>query len=224
VKIVDVKQGSAEWVQARIGLPTASCFDQIVTPAKGERSKSMNKYLARLFAEWYLNAPMDDANSGFMERGTALESQAAGWYGLMHDVEVHKVGLCLRDDGKAGASPDGLVGENGLVEIKCLGAQAHAEALIAGGSQNDYRVQVQGQLYITEALANQSPGAPVNVQFVVHGPVVNGAIVRIDDAGTGIAFRGLNSSQKKLISEWVKQVTEQGDASPRNQAAWNSES
>jgi hypothetical protein len=149
VKIVDVKQGSAEWVQARIGLPTASCFDQIVTPAKGERSKSMNKYLARLFAEWYLNAPMDDANSGFMERGTALESQAAGWYGLMHDVEVHKVGLCLRDDGKAGASPDGLVGENGLVEIKCLGAQAHAEALIAGGSQNDYRMQVQGQLYIT---------------------------------------------------------------------------
>ncbi|HMU85486.1 MAG TPA: PilZ domain-containing protein [Leptospiraceae bacterium] len=79
-------------------------------------------------------------------------------------------------------------------------------------------------IYITEALANQSPGAPVNVQFVVHGPVVNGAIVRIDDAGTGIAFRGLNSSQKKLISEWVKQVTEQGDASPRNQAAWNSES
>lgn len=142
------KQGTDEWVAARLGLPTASNFDRLITKT-GKPSSAADKYLAQLVAEWFLGAPIDDYNSGAMERGNALEKQAVAKYEWDNDVTTEAVGLCTTDDGKIGASPDRLVGNRGLLEIKCPLAVTHMEYLLYGTS-DAYRIQQQGQLWVCE--------------------------------------------------------------------------
>lgn len=141
------KQGSPDWVRARIGLPTASNFDRIITKS-GKPSASADRYLARLAAEWYMGECLDEAVTAFMERGRALEAEAVGYYTLTTGQPVREVGLCLRDDGAVGASPDRLVGDDGLLEVKCPSAEVHM-TYVLGGVTDEYRIQQQGQLWIT---------------------------------------------------------------------------
>lgn len=148
-RIIDVRQGTPEWIEARLGLPTASNFDKIVTPTD-KPSASSRLYLGRLAAEWYLGEPIEDeaARSQFMERGTAMEAEAVAFYEFDTGMEAKSVGLCFSEDGRAGASPDRLVGDDGLLEIKCPGA-ATQMAYLLGDVGNEYRLQLQGQLWVT---------------------------------------------------------------------------
>lgn len=147
MKIIECEQGSPEWINARIGLPTASNFDKIITPT-GNASKSADRYLGKLAAEWFLGQCLDDFERPFMQRGTDLESSAVAAYEINNDVDTVKVGLCMLDDGSAGASPDRLVGDDGLLEIKCPSAEVHM-MYVLGGPPDDYFVQIQGQLWVT---------------------------------------------------------------------------
>lgn len=147
MKILTHKQGSPEWIHARLGLPTASNFDRLITKT-GKPSASADKYLAKLCAEWFLGCPLDDFQSGYMERGTGMEAEAVASYEFENNVDTTECGLCLRDDGKVGASPDRLVGEDGILEIKCPSAETHM-GYILNGPPDEYRPQVQGQLWIT---------------------------------------------------------------------------
>jgi hypothetical protein len=140
-------QGTTGWIADRIGIPTASNFDRIITKT-GKPSSSAERYMARLAAEWFLGTTLDDFQSGFMERGSDMEARAVADYEFKHDVEAVACGLCLRDDGRVGASPDRLIGEDGLLEIKCPSAEVQMMYLI-GGAPDDYFVQTQGQLWIT---------------------------------------------------------------------------
>lgn len=151
MKILDVVQGSPEWIDARLGIATASEFDQILTPATLKPSKSAIPYRNRLIAEWLLGAPVDDTpHTYWMERGTMLEPEARAWYEMHHDVEVTPAGFVLRDDEKVGCSPDGLVGDLGGLELKCPTPQVHVGYLIDPDSLvAKYRHQVQGCLYVT---------------------------------------------------------------------------
>lgn len=151
MRILDVVQGSPEWFAARRGLPTASCFDQIITPARGDLAASAEGYIDRLIDE--LARP--DAQEGFSgnrhtERGTELEPAARRAYAFLTGCQVEQVGLILSDDGQAGCSPDGLViGSHGL-EIKCPDGPTHCGYLRAGTLPAKYRPQVHGGLAITE--------------------------------------------------------------------------
>jgi hypothetical protein len=147
VRIVDVQQGSPEWIQARLGLPTASSFDRLLTKT-GKVSASASKYLAELAAEWYLGAPLSDYQSPFMERGSQMEQEAVAFYEMANDVDTVPVGLCLTDCGRAGASPDRLVGDDGCLEIKCPSAAVHMHYVLHG-APDEYRPQAQGQLWVT---------------------------------------------------------------------------
>lgn len=144
---VDVKQGSPEWHWARLGVPTASGFAKIITPKTRKPSASADSYANELLAAWMTGIPADAAVSGFMQRGTSLESKARSSYEFLRDVTVQTVGFCLLDDHSAGCSPDGLVGEDGLLEIKCPGATKHVENLL--DMTEDHFTQVQGQLFVT---------------------------------------------------------------------------
>lgn len=197
MKIHPARQGTPEWAAARIGLPTASNFHLLIT-ATGKASASAEKYLTRLATEWYLGRSMDEANSQFMQRGTGLESEAAAWYELERDVDTQAVGLCLRDDGKAGASPDRLVGEDGVLEIKCPGAETHM-TYVLGGVANEYRCQIQGILLVTGRawcdLLSYNPTLPkVLVRFERDEPflatlsgILDGFINRLDAAKAKLA-------------------------------------
>jgi hypothetical protein len=145
---IDVEQGSPEWAMARIGIPTASQFHRILTPKTRKLSGQAVGYMHELLAEWALGCSLDGAQSSLMERGELLEGPAAEWYEFQRDVECKLCGLFLLDDRSAGASPDRLVGDDGLLEVKCPGGKNFV-AYLLGSYNGDHFCQVQGQLYVT---------------------------------------------------------------------------
>jgi hypothetical protein len=147
VRILNVVQGSPEWIQARLGLPTASEFNRLLTKT-GKVAAASEKYMHELVAEWFLGVPLSDYRSPSMERGSGMESEAVSFYEFENDCETTPVGLCLTDCGRAGASLDRLVGDDGAVEIKCPTAAVHVGYLL-DGPPDEYRPQVQGQLWVT---------------------------------------------------------------------------
>lgn len=147
----DVAQGSLDWYRLRMGIPTASAFDKIVTPVKCELSKQADKYAYRLIAERLLNAPMESLEGqAWMERGKELEPVAASQYEFVNEVETVPVGFITTDDGALGCSPDRLVkGKPIGLEIKCPSPPVHLGYLLSGHAP-EYRPQVQGQMLVAE--------------------------------------------------------------------------
>ncbi|MEQ1833525.1 MAG: lambda exonuclease family protein [Candidatus Eisenbacteria bacterium] len=148
MRVLDVVQGSPEWLEARLGIPTASRFDSIMTPKTLKASASQDKYMCTLLAERLLGFPADEVMTDWMQRGIELEPEAASAYEFERDVDAAKVGFVLSDCGRYGASPDRLVGKDGLLEIKCPSAGVHVAALLGKGL-DDYYYQCQGQLWVT---------------------------------------------------------------------------
>lgn len=145
--ILDVEQGTQEWLEARLGVPTASNYSKLVTSI-GKPSTQAEKYINELIAQKITGKLPDTFKSDAMERGNELEAQARAYYEFMTDNEVSEVGLILNDDG-AGCSPDGLIGDDGGIEIKCPLASTHVGYLRAGKLPTAYVQQVQGCMYIT---------------------------------------------------------------------------
>lgn len=143
------EQGSDEWRLARMGIPTASCFDKIITPKTMKPSESRVKYAHKLIAERILGRPQDDESQGYARRGQEMESNARGYYEFIRCVDVDRVGFIMTDDRRSGASPDGLVLDRGLLELKCPSAPVHIGYLLDEEGIG-YRCQVQGQLLIAE--------------------------------------------------------------------------
>lgn len=149
MRIIQVTQGTTEWAMARMGIPTASNFDKIITPKTMKLSGQIDGYALQLIAEQLLGVPMDNATSGFMLRGTLLEERAVRYYELQRECDTVPIGFVTRDDGRAGCSPDRFVGEDGLLEIKVPNAANHLGYLLDKDGIG-YRAQVQGQLWVCE--------------------------------------------------------------------------
>ena len=117
--ILDCEQGTQAWTEARLGIPTASEFSRIVTPT-GKLSAARDGYMAELLAEWALGQPVSEfMGTDWTERGHMLEDAAREYYGVIRDVEPRTVGFLYRDESRTcGASPDSLVGSNGLLETQ----------------------------------------------------------------------------------------------------------
>lgn len=168
-----VKQGTPEWKMIRAGIPTASRWDMIVTPSMLKESKSQEKLMNILLAEWFLGEPIEDASSGFMERGRELEPEmfrayAMDLYAKGSDDEVQEVGFITTDDGRVGCSPDRLVGEKGYAEGKVAAAHTHMGYLRDPASLvTAYKGQVQFGLWVTDRewadLVSYNPVMPMVV-------------------------------------------------------------
>lgn len=145
-----VTQGTAEWHDLRLGIPTASEFHKIVTPG-GKLSAQARKYALRLVTETLLRRPLESLEGlSWLDRGKELEPEAARLYEFHHDCTLEAVGFVTTDDGRIGCSPDRLImGQPGAVEIKCPAPHTHVGYLIDGPG-DDYRPQVQGQLLVAE--------------------------------------------------------------------------
>ena len=146
MKIIEVEQGSQEWLLSRCGLPTASGFDKIIT-AQGKPSTQRQKYLYQLAGERILERPEETYKNLAMQRGTEMEPEARSFYEMISGETVTQVGFCLADS--YGASPDGLVGEDGMVEIKCPLVSTHVSYLLNGTFPTEYFQQVQGEILVT---------------------------------------------------------------------------
>ena len=148
--ILDLEQGSDEWFAARLGIPTASRFKDIVTPTKGEKSKSYKSYMYELIAERLTKGREDFFKSEWMERGNEVEPLARASYEFIHEVEVKQVGMILNDERTIGISPDGLIGDNGGLEIKCPKPSTVVKYMLDGGLPLEYKPQVMGSLMVSE--------------------------------------------------------------------------
>lgn len=138
------------WRAARVGILTASDFDKIVTPAKRQPSSSIAGLVREKAAEWALGCPLEDFSSGMTDRGSEMEAEAVAFYAGETGSEPVGVGLCLHDTLPVGASPDRLVGEDGLLEVKCPGPKAMVGYLLDPETlRAEYACQVQGQLWVT---------------------------------------------------------------------------
>lgn len=150
MKIHDVKQGSGEWLGLRAGIPTASEFDALITPLwKIRTGEGPEAYLMRKLAEKCMGCPIENGFSAAMEQGTVLELEAVPWYEFAHNVTVQRVGFCTTDDGRIGCSPDGIIGDDGGIEVKCPLPQTHLKWLLNGGVPKEHLAQVHGSMFVT---------------------------------------------------------------------------
>ena len=145
---LDVEQNSEEWLYARLGIPTASEFGRILTPKTMKLSASSEGYIDELIAERLLGEPLEDNSSTWMARGHKLEESARRYYEFVMDCKVSPGGFVLLDNRQAGCSPDGFVGDDGGVEVKCPSAKGHVGYLRAGLPAK-FMPQVQGCMWIT---------------------------------------------------------------------------
>lgn len=149
MQILNLKQNSDEWLEARKGVVTASAFNKIVTPAKCERSTSSTTYMYELIAE-IMGATNESFSNEWTERGHELEDEARATFEFLTDLKVDIIGMIKTDCGLIGCSPDGLIGHNGGIEIKCPKASTHIKYLIDGVLPLEYKTQVQGSLMVSE--------------------------------------------------------------------------
>lgn len=169
MQIHNCEQGTPEWFAVRCGVPTASNFDKIIT-TKGEPSKQAEKYMFRLAGE-KVSGQMEEGYTNLaMQRGVELEAEARSYYEVITGQTVEKVGFCLADDGY-GCSPDGLVGDDGLIEIKCPQIATQVDYLLKGSLPTEYFQQVQGQLLVTGRKW---------VDFISYYPMLKPLIVRVN--------------------------------------------
>jgi putative phage-type endonuclease len=147
--IEDFEQLSPEWFAARCGIPSASKFSDIVT-SKGDPSKSAERYLYQLAGERITGAKVETYMNDAMKRGVELEGEARTLFEMIHGVEVRQVGLVYRDEQKQySCSPDGIVGYDDGLEIKCPLIHTHVAYLLKGTLPVEYVQQVQGSMLIT---------------------------------------------------------------------------
>lgn len=156
MRILVHEQGSPEWLLARLGCPSGSGFSKLVTTS-GKPSTTAETYINELIAEKVIGQIPENNPNEWMQRGTALEPDARAFYEFDRDVEVTEVGFCMHDTLECGISPDGLVGDDGGLEIKCPKPSTHIKYLRnqAGYLQKkkpptEYYQQVMGCLWITE--------------------------------------------------------------------------
>lgn len=149
-EIFTFEQGTPEWRMARLGIPTASEFDTVMAKGRGGGpSVTRRKYMLTLIGERLTGeiAPEGYQNA-HMERGKVMEAEARNAYSFLADVEPVQVGFIRNEI--AGASPDSLVTDVGLLEIKTKLPHIHLEVLAEDRLPPEHVAQVQGQLWVSE--------------------------------------------------------------------------
>ena len=145
-----IEQRTADWFQIRAGIPTASDMERIITHG-GKASGQAEAYMNKLLAEWVLGeAIVGDYESRHMLDGRENEEPAVKAFEFQTGLKTAKVGFVTTDDGLIGCSPDRLVEDHGTLEIKCPASQTHIGYLLSTSVADDYKVQVQAQMWICE--------------------------------------------------------------------------
>ena len=143
----DELQRTEDWFKARLGKATGSKFNDIMA---GKTRAGWKNYRAQLVSERTTGVRQDTYKSAEMMWGTENEPLARLYYTLMTGNTVEECGFFDHGEIAAGASPDGLIGQDGILEIKCPNTATHIATLRTGKLPQQYVAQVQGQMWITD--------------------------------------------------------------------------
>jgi hypothetical protein len=149
----ELEQGSPEWLDARRGIITASVVGRLITPATIKPADNVHTraLTAELAAERITGWTDDAYVSDDMERGHDVEPVAVGAYEKHYGVTVARVGFMVNDDlgFRIGYSPDGLVGDDGLIEVKSRRPKKHLQTILADEVPAENVAQCQAALFVS---------------------------------------------------------------------------
>lgn len=152
--IIDIPQGSYGWQKLRLGLISASRFKDVLTDPKskadrelGTLSETAKAYMNTLIAE-ILTEEQEEISGKALEWGTEHEDAARWEYEFDHSQKVEQVGICIHESRMYGASPDGLIGDDGMIEIKCPFNSKNHISTVINGMPREHMPQIQGNLLV----------------------------------------------------------------------------
>lgn len=211
--MTDIIQGSQEWLAMRLGKVTASRVADVVARTKSGYGASRANYMAQLIAERLTGTAPDGFSNAAMQWGTDMEPQARAAYEFHTDADVVEIGFV--DHPKilmSGASPDGLVGTDGLVEIKCPNTATHLETLLTGTVPTKYETQMFWQMACTGRMwcdfASYDPRLPPSMALFVKRLEWDGA--RINELETEV--KGFLSELESKLATLRQKYEPEGKA------------
>lgn len=170
---MEIIQGSPEWFAARAGKVTASRVADVIARTKTGYGASRANYAAELIAERLTGTTAPSFTNAAMQWGTDTEPKARDAYCFRHDVDVVEIGFIDHPlIAMTGASPDGLIGEEGLIEIKCPNTATHLDTLLGETVPAKYVTQMQWQMACTGRawcdFASFDPRLPASMSLFVR--------------------------------------------------------
>lgn len=169
--LVKAEQRSPEWFAARLGKATGSRFGDIIAKTRSGYAASRKNYRAELVAEILTGQVTESFTTAAMQWGIDYEPVARLQYELITGNDVEETGFWYHDTIPAGASPDGFVNDDGLLEIKCPNTATHLDTLMFKKVPKQYVAQIQGQMWITGRkwcdFVSYDPRLPDNAQIFI---------------------------------------------------------
>lgn len=171
--LAQLDQGTADWHAARLGKVTASRVADVIAKTKTGWGASRANYMAELICERLTGVAPERFTNAAMQWGTEREPEARELYEFSHDAEVLQVGFVAHPAiAMSGASPDGLVGDDGMVEIKCPNTATHLETLESRTIPGKYVTQMMWQMACTGRawcdFVTFDPRLPANMRILVQ--------------------------------------------------------
>lgn len=201
-------QGSADWLQERAGHVTASCFSDVLAVSKrdGKPLKAREDYLMKLVVERITGKPIESPSSFAMSWGTDAEPYARTEYELITGRMVREVGFKRHSNIEfVGASSDGLVSNDGGIEIKCPYNSAVHLKTIRDGMPEEHIAQVQGQMWILGLswtdFCSYDPRMPSELRLFVQRIERDDQFINNLDAEISIFLEEINSQVEQILKK-----------------------
>jgi putative phage-type endonuclease len=202
-----IVQGSPEWFDARRGKVTASRVADVMAKTKTGYSASRANYMAELLCERLTGTTAAGFSNDAMRWGTETEPQARAAYAFLHDVDVVEVGFVDHPTvAMSGASPDGLVGADGMVEIKCPNTSTHLDTLLGAPIKGSYVTQMQWQMACADRawcdFVSFDPRLPEAMQLHVTRVVRDDAAIAEAEGEVGRFLSELAGKEAELVRRY----------------------
>lgn len=200
--MTDLVQGSEEWFAVRCGKVTASKIADLTAKTKSGWSASRTNYMAQLIAERLTGVVAETYTNAAMEWGTNTEPEARTAYEFLRDTDVTEIGFVDHPSiDMSGCSPDGLVSDDGLVEIKCPNTATHIDTLLGNAVPGKYVKQMMWQMACTGRqwcdFVSYDPRMPEEMRLFVR------RVERDDEA-----IKALESDVRDFIGEMERKIAD----------------
>lgn len=206
-----IEQKSPEWYVARLGKVTASRVADLMAKTKTGYSASRANYMAELVCERLTGVPNEGFTNAAMQWGTDTEPQARAAYAFITGVQVAEAGFELHPSiSEFGASPDGFIGDDGLLEIKCPNTATHLEFLLSKDVPGKYTTQMQAQMACTGRkwcdFVSFDPRLPEPMQMLVVRIQRNAAAIAEMESEITAFLREMSLKVEALRREYLQEA------------------
>lgn len=206
-------QGTPEWLQLRVGKVTASRVADVIARTKTGYGASRANYMAELIAERLTGVPADKFTNAAMQWGTDNENAARSEYAIRNGSIVDEIAFVNHPlIPMSGASPDGLIGEIGLVEIKCPNTSTHIDTLLGGKVPEKYITQMHWQMACTGRqwcdFVSYDPRLPKDMQLFVRTVERDSTLIASLEEQVEEFIAEIDAKVNELTAKYIQQVKE----------------